>query len=72
MSSDGGPVDQALIAPRRSVRHELHRVREQRREPLNVACERVRRENAEAVQAHEVDSTGETIRREHSLRLAVG
>ena len=40
------PVDQVLIAPQRSVRHELHRVRvlrEQRRELLNVACERVRR-----------------------------
>ena len=67
------PVDQVLIAPQRSVRHELHRVREQL---LNVACERVRRDlnsradpadqiecrlngvavNAEAVQAHEVDS----------------
>ena len=82
------PVDQVLVAPQRSVRHELRRVREQRRELLNVACERVRRDlnsradpadqierrlngvavNAEAVQAHEVDSTGETIRIEHSLR----
>ena len=86
------PVDQVLVAPQRSVRHELHRVREQRRELFNVACERFRRDlnsradpadlierrlnrvpvNAEAVQAHEVDSTGETIRIEHSLRLAVG
>ena len=85
------PVDQVLVAPQRSVRHELHRVRvlrEQRRELLNVACERVRRGlnsradladqierrlngvavNAEAVQAHKVDSTGETIGIEHSLR----
>ena len=50
------PVDQVLIAPQRSVRHELHRVREQRRELLNVACERVRRDlNSRADPADQIE-----------------
>ena len=50
------PVDQVLVAPQRSVRHELHRVRERRRELLNVAYERVRRDlNSRADPADQIE-----------------